>query len=118
MPTKDTRAQTVFEELLGKKFVESIKDSEWMGFSTGPRDIYGVERFEMDFYQKDGKNDTVSFLSFVYDADNKLFWTEDGISEDERFETAQAAFEHYANIENDILDNDFPFVDFPVALLK
>jgi hypothetical protein len=117
MPSKDAKTKAIFEELFGKAFIEFVVDNNWIGFNDKSGSVYGKEKHSMEFYRKDGKNDTVCYGSIEYDGVRKKFWAEALVDNDPKFETPQEVLAHYNSLEDDVLCNDCPFVEFPMHLL-
>ena len=111
-------AEKKFTELLGAEVMENIKDNNWVKFDNEFMQLENGEydkadyQFEMNFMEKDGKNDTVIHCSIHYNEKDKKWWSENCIDdEDMEFDTFEEVKQHLEDIEDDIIGNGFNTIE-------
>jgi hypothetical protein len=105
MSKTDNTAKKKFEELLGKPYLKKLKEDFWISFSDKSGDIYGPEHYELNFMEKDGKRDTVIYLTFVYLGAEKKWKTETAAGDWElKFNTFKEAVEYYHTLGDELCE--------------
>ena len=111
-------AEKKFTELLGDKIMENIKENNWVKFDNEFMKLENGEygkadyQFEINFMEKDGKNDTVIHCSIHYNEKTKKWWSENCIdSDDMEFDTFEEVKQHLIDIEDDIIGNGFNTIE-------
>jgi hypothetical protein len=107
-------SRNLWASLIGENRVKALEKEYWVDFDKKDKFIYKVNEIEIEFLEKDNKQDTVIFFTLVYNLDEKKFYCENCISDgDPGFDTYEGIREHNIKVQDRIIDNNFTWVDLP-----
>jgi len=101
-----------FIALIGRKTLDLIEKQNWISYD---KRMSKTTEISINFLEKDGKQDTVSFFHLCYNFDDAKFTTEDCCSseKDPLCDTYEEAKEHNLSKRKAIENNNFTFVELP-----
>ena len=108
------QVRAIFVSLLGEDKVAAIEDQNWVEFDRKPYDIYHTNEIDINFMEKDTKQDTVIHCTVSYNEDSKTWLSENCIDYPyKKYDTYGEMRKHLSNIESKIINNGFNPINLP-----